>query len=184
MTPDGTRLIFAGTRAPGNVDIMQMMLDGSSRVVPLVESPFTENRPEISPDGRWLAYSSDSSGQFEIYVSPYPDVATRRWIVSTAGGTDARWARNSRELFFTTPDGALMGMQVKAAGQSWAATAPVKVLNPGYWSRNAFIGPSFDVSPDGKRFLVVTPPKDVADPPELVVVQEWDQELKALLGKK
>jgi hypothetical protein len=162
---------------------MQMMLDGSSRVVSLVASPFTENGPEISPDGRWLAYRSDKSGRFEIYVSPYPNVEAGQWVVSTAGGFESRWARNSRELFFTTLDGALMGVEVKATGQTWAATAPVKMLDPGYWSRDAPLGPAFDVARDG-RFLVVTPPRDVADPPEPVVIQHWDQELKALLAKK
>jgi serine/threonine-protein kinase len=183
MTSDGTRLIFVGVPTPGNLDIMQMMLDGSSRVVSLVASPFTENGPEISPDGRWLAYRSDKSGRFEIYVSPYPNVEAGQWVVSTAGGFESRWARNSRELFFTTLDGALMGVEVKATGQTWAATAPVKMLDPGYWSRDAPLGPAFDVARDG-RFLVVTPPRDVADPPEPVVIQHWDQELKALLAKK
>jgi serine/threonine-protein kinase len=184
LTPDGTHLIFVGVPPGGNPDIMQMKLDGSSRVVPLVASPFIENNPEISPDGRWLAYHSDKSGQFEIYVSPYPDIGAGRWIVSTAGGTDSRWARNSRELFFMAPGGALMGVQVKATGQNWSATAPVKVLDPGYWSSDVLIGLGLDVSPDAKRFLVVTPPRDVANPPELVVIQHWNQELQALMVKK
>jgi serine/threonine-protein kinase len=184
LTPDGTHLIFVGVPPGGNPDIMQMKLDGSSRVVPLVASPFNEGNPEVSPDGRWLAYQSNRSGQFEIYVSPYPNVGAGRWIVSTGGGTDSRWARNSRELFFMASNGALMGVQVKPTGQTWAATAPVKVLDPGYWSRDALIGLGLDVSPDGKRFLVVTPPRDIADPPQLVVVQHWDQELKATMAKK
>jgi Tol biopolymer transport system component len=182
MTPDGKGVIYAGTSTSGNADIMRKMFDGSSSVETLVTSSFTENGPEISPDGNWLAYRSDKSGQFQVYVRPYPNIAAGEWVVSTAGGLETRWARNSRELFFTAPDGALMGVLVKATGQTWAATAPVKVLDPGYWSRDALIG--LDVSPDGKRFLVVTPPRDVADPPELVLIQHWDQELKALLAKK
>jgi Tol biopolymer transport system component len=184
VTPDGTRLIFS-TRSPGadNNDIAEMTLDGSQMVRGLVETPFDEEGAKISPDGHWLAYQSNRSGQREVYVSPYPNVETGRWVVSTAAGSDPLWARNSRELLFTAPDGALMGVQVKATGQTWAATAPVKVLDPGYWSREALIGPAIDISPDGKRFLVVTPPRDVADPPDLVVIQHWDQELEARLVK-
>ena len=182
MTPDGT-VIFAGWTTPANVDIMQTKLDGSSGVLPLIATSFEEDVPEVSPDGRWLAYRSNRPRKFEVWVSPYPNVAAGQWVVSTAGGMDSRWARNSRELFFTTPDGALMGVQVKATGQTWAATAPVKVLDPGYWSSDALIGPAIDVSLDGKRFLVVTPPRDVADPPELVVIQHWNQELEARLAK-
>jgi hypothetical protein len=124
------------------------------------------------------------SGREEIYVSPYPNAAAGRWQVSTAGGTGLLWARDGRELFFMAPDGALMGVQVKATGPTWAATAPAKVLNPGYWSRAALIGRAYDISSDGKRFLVVTPPRDVADPPELVVVQHWEQELEARVAQK
>ena len=89
------------------------------------------------------------------------------------------WARD--ELFFTAPDGTLMGMKVRATGITWAASPPVKVLKPGYWSSSTQIGPQIDVSPDGKRFLVVTAPR--VDPavtaPHLVLVQHWDEELKA-----
>jgi hypothetical protein len=60
----------------------------------------------------------------------------------------------------------------------------VKVLDPGYWSRDALIGRQYDISLDGKRFLVVTPPREVADHPELVVIQHWDQELEALPAKE
>jgi eukaryotic-like serine/threonine-protein kinase len=183
VTPDGTHLIYVDEPTPGNHDVMQMALDGSRRVSPLVKTRFNEQGADISPDGGWLAYVSDMSGRTEVYVSPYPNTATGRWQVSAGGVGALRWARDGRELFFMAPDGALMGVQVKATGQTWAATAPVKVLDPGRL-RAALIGPAYDVSPDGKRFLVVTPPKEVADPPDLVVVQHWDQELKARVAGK
>lgn len=157
---------------------MQMALDGSRRVSPLVQTPFNDGSAEVSPDGRWLAYFSNASGRQEVYVRPFPDAASGRWQVSTAGGSLPRWRRDGRELFFMAPDGALMGIQVSSTGSTWSATPAVKVLAPGYWSRMQ-IGPNYDVSPDGKRFLVVTPPREQADPPELVVVQHWNEELKA-----
>src|SRR4029453_11708792 len=122
-------LVYFHEPAPGNSDIMQMALDGSRRVSPLVQTRFSESNGGVSPGGRWLAYSSDISGRREIYVSPYPKTATGRWQVSDgglAGGGAPRWARDGRELFFKAPDGALMGVQVKATRERWAATAPVK----------------------------------------------------------
>jgi serine/threonine-protein kinase len=187
VTPDVTRLIYSAFSNTNNNDIMEMMLDGSKLQRPLVQTPFDEENAEISDDQRWLAYQSNKSGQPEVYVSPYPNTDRGQWQVSTGGGRFPLWARTSRELFFMAPDGALMGVQVKATGQTWAATAPVKVLAPGYWLRFADQtgrGRGYDISPDGKRFLVVTPPKEVADPPELVVIQHWDQELEERVAKK
>jgi serine/threonine-protein kinase len=186
VTPDGTRLIYSAYSITNN-DIMEMALDGSKRQRPLVQTPFDEGNAEISDDQRWLAYQSNKSGQPEVYVSPYPNTDRGQWQVSTGGGRFPLWARTSRELFFMAPDGALMGVQVKATGQTWAATAPVKVLAPGYWLRFADQtgrGRGYDISPDGKRFLVVTPPREVGDPPELVVIQHWDQELEERVAKK
>jgi hypothetical protein len=163
---------------------MQMALDGSKHVKALVQTAFNEGNAEVSDDGRWLVYESERSGQQEIYVSPYPNVKAGLWNVSNAGGSaNPLWAPGSRELFFMAPDGALMGVQVRATGKEWAATSPVKVLDPG-WSREALIGRPYDISRDGKRFLVMTPPREVADPPELVVIQHWDQELEERVGKK
>ena len=181
VTPDGTRLIFSLSSSPGDNDIMQMALDGSRRQEPLVKTRANENFPEISPGGRWLAYSSNASGKQEVWVRPYPDSESGRWQVSTNGGQWPIWSRNGRELFYMALDGALMGVQVKDTGSTWTATSPGKILEPGYWSSNVLIGRQYDVSLDGKRFLVVTPPKDAGDPPELIVMQHWNEELKALV---
>jgi eukaryotic-like serine/threonine-protein kinase len=178
VAPGGTRLLFTVQDSPGNTDIMQMALDGSRRVSPLLKTPFDEGLGEVSPDGHWLAYRSNYSGSPQVFVRPYPDTESGRWQVSTAGDNFPRWRRDGRELFFIAPDGALMGVQVSSTRATWTATPPVKVLAPGYWSR-VEIGPNYDVSPDGKRFLVVTPPRDVGDPPDLVVIQHWNEEVTA-----
>ena len=104
--------------------------------------------------------------------------------MSRNGGQWPIWSRDGRELFYLALDGALMGVQVKDAGSTWTATSPTKILEPGYWSSNELIGRQYDVSLDGKRFLVVTPPTDRGDPPELIVVQHWDEELKAKVPSK
>jgi len=73
---------------------------------------------------------------------------------------------------------------VRTAGAAWSSDLPVKLLEPGYWSLGRVIGRNFDVSPDGKKFLVVTPPNDSDNQPELIVVQHWDEELRARVPVK
>ncbi len=110
---------------------MQLRLDGTHAVTPLVQTPFTERNGEVSPDGRWLAYEANDSGRFEIYVRPFPDVSSGHWQVSTDGGTRPLWARDGHELFYLAPTGALMRVGV-ARGSTWVATAPTKLFEGRY----------------------------------------------------
>jgi hypothetical protein len=99
------------------------------------------------------------SGEFQIYVRPFPAVDNGRWQVSTGGGQQPAWARSGRELFYWGPDGALMAVSVAAApgGGSFAADTPVKVIGSGYYTAvgENNLGRTYDVAPDGKRFLMI-----------------------------
>ena len=115
VSPDGTRVVFteiATATAAG--DVLQLRLDGTHAVTPLVQTPFSERNGEVSPDGRWLAYEANDSGRYEIYVRPFPDVTKGLWQVSTDGGTRPLWARSGQELFYLAPTGALMRVGVEA----------------------------------------------------------------------
>ncbi len=92
---------------------MMLTLDKEHRVQPLVQTSFLERNGEISPDGRWLAYESNDSGQSQVYVRPFPDVNGGHWQISTGGGTRPLWARNGQELFYLVPGGALMSVRVE-----------------------------------------------------------------------
>ena len=105
VTPDGRQVLFAPA---GNRDLAMVALDGTRRVQSLLRDPSVERNGIVSPDGRWLAYESDSSGRFEIYVRPFPNVGAGQWLISTAGGTRPLWAPNGQELFYVAPGGALM----------------------------------------------------------------------------
>ncbi|MBM4195279.1 MAG: hypothetical protein FJ202_13025 [Gemmatimonadetes bacterium] len=122
-------------------------------------------------------------GPFEIYVRTFPEVSRGLWQVSTGGGTRALWARNGSELFYVSPTGALMRVPVSRS-DTWAAGAPVKLLEEGYYTiPGGNVGRTYDVSPDGQRFLMMKAAgrTDQAPiPPQIVVVQHWDQELKRL----
>ena len=134
VSPDGTRLIFTETAPTTGEDVMQVEMTGSRTVTPLVQSPFAERNGIVSPDGRWLAYEANDSGQFEIYVRPYPAVDSGRWQVSTGGGTRPLWSRTGQELFYVSPAGAIVRVGVERSA-SWAATTPAVIVKEGYAAR-------------------------------------------------
>jgi serine/threonine-protein kinase len=188
VSPDGTRVVFT----EGLGDVMMLTLEKDRRVQPLVQTPAAERNAEISPDGRWLAYESNDSGQFQIFVRPFPNVITGLWPVSTGGGTQPLWARNGQELFYLAPNGALMSVHV-APGATWTASTPTKLMDaPYYHGGNGLFGQglfrTYDVSLDDTRFLMIKegggPNQSTAAPPSIVVVQNWFEELKGLVPTK
>jgi serine/threonine-protein kinase len=202
VSPDGTRLVFREVRSTTGQDLMVMPLPPrgpqpdsgaaggrpgiSLQQQPLVQTRFAEPNAEISPDGRWFAYESNQSGRFEIYVRPFPASESGLWQVSSGGGRQPLWARNGRELFFTGPDGALMGVRV-GSGPTWSSTTRVRVLQRRYYDGFDVGGTTpprtFDIAPDGRRFLMIKQDggDDAPSARSLVVVQNWFQELERLV---
>jgi serine/threonine-protein kinase len=157
VTPEGAQLIFTETAVLTGPDVLQVTVRGTHTVTPLVQTPATERNGIVSPDGRWLAYEANESGQLEIYVRPYPNVASGRWQVSAGGGTQPLWSRNGRELFYVSPTNALMRVGVEHSA-SWVATTPSTLLKEGSLiTLSGNPGRSYDVSPDGQHFLVLKP---------------------------
>jgi len=174
--PDATGVVAFGTGMGANDDIALIRLEGEDRMTPLLETDFEESYPQVSPDGRWLVYVSDESGSEEIYVRPFPDIDAGRWQVSTGGGTQPLWARNGRELFYRNGE-AMIAVLVEtdpsfAAGNTEVVFEGDYVLTQG--------GPNYDVSPDGDRFLMIRPVEDASATPQIIVVQNWFEELKRL----
>ena len=127
LTSDGTRVLFS----LGPRDVMAMALDGR-HVEPVVQTESNERNGVHSPDGRWLAFESDKSLRFEVYVKPFPDVKGGTWQISTAGGTRPLWAPDGKELFFVAPDGAMMAVRVDPRGSAWSAGSPMKLFEGPY----------------------------------------------------
>jgi serine/threonine-protein kinase len=188
ITPDGTAALFHQATPTMGPDLLQVALDGTHRVTPLVQTRFDERNGIVSPDGRWLAYQSNSSGPIEIYVQPFPNVdGGGQRQVSTAGGTQPLWSRKTKELFYVGANGTLMGVSVEAIGATWSNGTPTKLLEARYLTAGgASGGRTYDVSPDGKRFLMIKgPATDTATtPPAVILVQHWDEELKRLVPTK
>jgi eukaryotic-like serine/threonine-protein kinase len=166
-------------------DVMQLALDGTGRVAPLLQTKADERNAIISPNGRWLAYESNSSTSFEIYVRPFPNVDGGQAQVSTAGGTKPLWGRDGKELFYVGADGVVMRVPVESSGTTWKSGTPMKLFEGRYFNSGTS-GRTYDVSPDGQRFLMIKAPRADASAAALALtlVQHWDEELKRLVPTK
>jgi Tol biopolymer transport system component/tRNA A-37 threonylcarbamoyl transferase component Bud32 len=173
-TPDGRTLLLAVFRSFRHQAIGSVTPpDTTVRI--LLDGNYAQLNPQVSPDGRWLAYQSDETGRFEVYVRPYPDVDAGRWLISTAGGTSPRWSRDGRELFYY--DGqAIASVTIAAAGPALVAGRPTSLFAVKPFGGR--LGPGFEVSPDGQRFLFLLPTAmDTPRAASLVLVQNWAQGL-------
>jgi len=181
VTPDSTTFLVRLV-APGSRDIVQAQR-GRDTAVPLVASPaYQEIGPSLSPDGNWLAYASNESGRYEVYVRPYPNVNAGRWQLSQAGGLTPVWSRNGRELFYL--DGA--GMLVSAAvlpNATFKLGTQTPLFNTNGYASNS-ISLFYDVSPDAQRFLLLRLPVSAATggKVELVQITNWAAEVRAKLA--
>jgi serine/threonine-protein kinase len=183
---DGTWLVYrTDDLAAGSGDILALNLRDSSTVT-VAATQFEETGPELSPDGRWIAYASNRSGRKEVYVRPFPAVEAGLWQVSVNGGSEPRWSRDGRELFFWNGRGEMEAAAV-TSGPVFGVTGR-QVLFGGSWLRNDD-SHFFDVFPDGRSFIALR--LNVSDAElraaqghgELVLVRGWDAELRRLLGK-
>jgi serine/threonine-protein kinase len=181
VSPDGKRLVLRARSTETGEDIVMLSLDGARRVESLLRTKFRERNAEISPDGRWLAYQSDESGSYEVYVRPFPQVESGRWQVSSSGGTRPLWNRNGRELLYVSADSMLMSVPVQLLGTTFGYGSATRVVDLSEYNIGTE-GRGFDISPDGRRFLVTR--NDEAEPggrAEINVVLNWTEELKRLV---
>ena len=159
-------------------------LDAGSEATFLLNEPFNELNPVLSPDGNWMAYESDESGRFEIYVRPFPNVDDDLIQVSSAGGVTPLWSRDGRELFYLEPSDplGLMAVLVESEGIDFAVGTKTRLIDWPYVGGGTQALRKYDVSPDGARFLGIAM-SDVGDVtrPRIVMVQNWFTEIERLV---
>jgi eukaryotic-like serine/threonine-protein kinase len=163
---------------PGTIDDILILDVPSGRVTPLLNSKFSERFPDFSPDGRWIAYSSDESGRDEVYVRPFPGPGMKH-LVSTQGGIQPLWARDGRRLFYRWQR-QLWVADVRTDG-GFSTTKPHMLFDkPGYAVNVPIRG--YDISLDSQRFLMVKLEQREPSPvTEMTLVQNWFEELKRLI---
>jgi serine/threonine-protein kinase len=149
-------------------------MEGESSSQPLLDSEFAEKSAAISPSGRWIAYESNESGRFEVYVRPFPNVEEGKWQISSDGGTEPVWAPRGRELFYRNGV-AMMAVGVKSE-QTFTAGSSVVLFTGNYQSA---LNRQYDVTSDGQRFLMIK--QEQQQGASINVVQNWFEELKRLV---
>jgi len=174
-TPDGQTLAFYLVNPTTNRDIWMLPL--GSEPLSFLTTSFDERAAMFSPDGRWLAYVSNESGRDEVYVQPYPGPGGKQ-IISTEGGTEPVWAQDGRELFYRQQD--QMMVVALEAGSTLSISQP-QLLFAGSYYRGNFGNPNYDVSSDGKQFVMVKGSGDVGSLTQINVVLNWFEELKRLV---
>ena len=144
-------------------------------VARLIATEFDEHTPAISPDGRWLAYVSNETGRYEVYVTRYPELGSR-WTVSASGGTEPLWSRDGKELFFRS-NSKMLSVSVET-DPSTIELGSAEVLFDAPYQRDT-IARDYDVSADG-RFVMIKEGDTAADD-RVEVVLNWFQELERLV---
>jgi len=169
-SPDGRFVIYQSWELGGHFDLLLLPLYGDRQPVPFLRTQFNERHARFSPDGSWLAYVSDESGRYEVYVQSFP-VPRGKWQISTAGGADPKWGRNGKELFYLAPDGKLMSVEVRL-GSKIEASTPKTLFDTGIGQigvtnyRNHYA-----VAADGEHLLVRTFDEHASRP--INVVLNW-----------
>lgn len=179
MTPDGRFLLYGEGVNIGRVhsQLWVYPLIGNRRPFRLFHGDAIERDAKFSPDGQWIAYTSNESGRDEVYVVPFvaPQSSTQpenalssgRRQISNSGGHTPKWNQNKNELFYLAQDNTLMAVTLSIRGSTFAFETgrPLFRANPSFYSL------AFDVSPDGRRFIINTAPQEKTAP--ITVVDNW-----------
>lgn len=177
---DGRFIVFTEQDPKTKYDLWVLPMEGPEKGKPVLflQTEFNEWMGQLSPDSHWMAYASDQSGRYEVYVRPFP-LAEGQWTISVAGGAQPRWRGDGKELFFEAADGKLMAVPVlkavPGAKPEFEAGAPIALFDAHIARSTSGVLPLYDVTKDGKRFLIERAvASGTASSPTLNVVVNWN----------
>ena len=181
-SPDGKFIVYWVRDPKTASDQWVIPLTGDRKSFPILHSSFSERWAEISPDGKWIAYTSNETGRYEIYVTSFPN-GEGKWQLSTNGGSFPRWRADGRELYFLNNSslGKLMATDIRVTGSSLQPAVPRALFDSGYVDAGHSVNyHPYAVSPDGQRFLIPRPEgaSTEAAPPPITVVLNWAAALR------
>ena len=172
---DGRFILYTSIFPKTGLDLWVLPMEGDRKPVPYLQTPFNEDYAKFSPNGRFIAYSSDESGRNEVYVQTFP-ASSGKWQISAGGGAQPRWRRDGRELFYISPDRKLMEVEVKSDTSTFEVGTPKALFQtrlPGYPGPRNY----YDVSADSQRFLMNNLFGDISSSPITVVIN-WASDLQ------
>lgn len=178
---DGRYLVYQSASVSTAWDLWVLPLSGGGQAKPFAQTKYNECQGNLSPDGRWMAYASDESGEWEIYVQPFPEVPSRKKQVSSHGGTSPQWRRDGKELFYLSRDRKLMAVPVETRG-GFKAGEPKPLFGAPTPAIITFYENVYAPSADGQRFLITTPVAQAPMP--IIVVVNWTAEAQRHRGGK
>ena len=155
-------------------DLWLLPMSGDRKPFPFLKTPFVEGPSQFSPDGKWIAYSSDESSRREVYVQSFP-ATSLKWQVSSKGGDWVRWRKDGKELFYIAPDGKVMSVAVRTVSDSLEFGTPSPLFAIPVTSTIVGDPYTYDVMPDGQRFLALAP---TAEAEAMTVILNWQAGLK------
>ncbi len=172
---DGQYIAFTSTNPQTKLDLWVLPIAGDRKPISFLQTPFNEDGARFSPDGHFIAYHSDESGSYEVYVQPFP-ASGAKWQISSGGGMQPRWNRDGKELFFMAPTKKLMAVDVNLAKGTFAAGLPKMLFQT---HSLGYSGPRniYECSADGQRFLINSLQSDAGAIP-VTVVLNWVADLK------
>jgi eukaryotic-like serine/threonine-protein kinase len=177
---DGRFVLFEVRTKNRTIDLWVLPMMGDRKPIPYLVSPFVKSQGRFSPDGHWVVYTSDESGTREVYVQPFPMSSGGKWPVSNGGGGQPRWSHDGKELFFFAPDETLMDVDVKTEGGAVQLGVPKALFRAsviggtGGATLNAW---RWDISADGKRFLINTALDEAAASP-VTLLLNWQSAVR------
>jgi len=176
FSPDGKYVVYIRATGPSGNAIYRKPLSGEGKPEAVVKSPAPNVNvffPRVSPDGKWLAYSSNETGRREVYVTSFPS-GEGKWQVSSDSGDVPAWRRDGKELYFVGLDQFMYAVPVGAAGNQFSPGQPRQLWQT---TSTIAIGRPYDVMPDGQRFILPLAPSDTSTPMHLLL--NWPAELES-----
>ncbi len=167
---DGRYILFNQVGKDTGTDLWVLPTFGDRKPIVVLRTPFSEGNAVFSPDGRFIAYQSNESGRPEVYVRNFPGPGGK-WQVSTAGGADAHWSADGKEITFRSPDQKVMAAAVRTTGEAFEASVPKELFLGRFQPAN--VRNRYAVAPDGQKFLLVAPLGRDAMAPTTVVLNWW-----------